>query len=366
MLNQVHPMPRHRWRDSLRIAGAVAIKDLGESVRNRTALSFVLTAIFLMLMYRLLPFVSGSDATVVRLVDPSGGVSLAAALEQSDALELATYDSFDDMANRLRGSDFPELGLVAGEHGAPDGPLALTAYVMYWVSDADAADLVARVSSTAAEQLGRPVDIALAEEPIYATTGGTGPTFLFALTIAIVVLFVGLGLVPALMLEEKKEGTLDALLTSPATATTVTAGKAMAGLVMCLAAAAFSIVLYRHTIVQWPVVLLAVLGWSLVSVAAGLLVGSAISVRAQHQVALMVGLPLLAIPVFLIMMSELVPAWLSPLLAYFPSVAVAELLIMGGTPGLGPEIIIPRLAFIWGMALALLALVAVTIRRRSL
>lgn len=365
MLNQSHPMPRQRWRDSLRITGAVAAKDLGESVRNRTALSFVLTAIFLMVMYRLLPFASTSNATVVRLVDPSGGVSLAAALEQSDALELSTYDSFDEMASRLRGSDFPELGLAISEPVAADEPLALTGYVMYWVSDADAADLVARVASTATEQLGRPVEITLAEEPVYATTGGTGPTFLFALTIAIVVLFVGLGLVPALMLEEKKEGTLDALLTSPATATTVTLGKAVAGLVICLLAAAFAIVLYRHTIIQWPVVLMVVLGWSLLSVAAGLLVGSAISVRQQHQVALMVGLPLLAIPVFLIMMSDLVPAWLSPLLAFFPSVAVAELLIMGGTPGLGPEIIVPRLAFVWGLAFALLALVAVVVRRRS-
>ena len=365
MVDQSYPMPRRQWRDSLRITGAVAAKDLAESVRNRTALSFVLTAIFLMLMYRLLPFASSTSTTVVRLVDPYGGVSLATALEQSDALDVATFDSFDEMAGRLRGSDFPELGLVVSGPDMAGEPLELTAYVMYWVSDADAAELVAEVSTIAARQLGRPVEITLAEEPVFATTGGTGPTFLFALTVAIVVLYVGLGLVPALMLEEKKQGTLDVLLTSPATATTVTLGKAVAGLVMCLLAAAFAIVLYRHAIVQWPVVLLAVLGWSLVSVAAGLLVGSVVTVRQQHQVALMVGLPLLAIPVFLILMSDIVPAWLSSLLAFFPSVAMAELLIMGGTPGLGLDIIVPRLTFVWGLAIALLALVAFVVRRRS-
>lgn len=369
MLDHPLPLPRQSWRDKTRIIGAVAAKDLAESVRNKTALSFVLTAAFLLIMYRLLPYASSSSQPTVRLVDPTGNAALVAALEQSDALDVQPYDSTEVMIDRLRHSDFPELGLVlepgAAEQTPANAPLPLTAYIMYWVSDDDAADLVAQVAAVASEQLGRPVDIQLAEQRVYAAMGGSGPTFLFGLSVAIVVLFIGIGLVPALMMEEKKEGTLDVLLTSPATATTVTLGKALAGLVLCLAAGIFVIMLYRQTIVQWPVVLLAILGWSLFSVALGLLIGGMITLRQQHQVVMMTILPLLAIPVFLILMAGLVPDWLEPLLGFFPSVATAELMILAGTPGLALDITLPRLAFIWLSAVGLLAVVAYLVRRRS-
>lgn len=369
MLDHTLPVPRHIWRDRVRIIGAVAAKDLSESVRNKTGISFILTAIFLLVMYRLLPVIGAEAVPVVHIVEPAGSAALTLAFEQSDEVFAFTHDSYEVMVNRLRHSDVPELGLVleAGlaEQTPPDVPLPLTGYVMYWVGEEDAAALVDEVSTIAAAQLGRPVAITLAEERVYADTGGSGPSLLLGLSEAVVVLFIGVGLVPALMLEEKKEGTLDALLTSPATATTVTLGKALAGLVFCLAAGLFALVLYRNTIIQWPVVLLAILGWSLFSVALGLLVGTVATARQQLQVFLMTIIPVFAIPVFLILMPQLLPDWLGPLLQFLPSVSLAELLILSGTPNLTLEIVAPRLALIWGVALATLVAVAIAVRRRS-
>ncbi len=87
--------------------------------------------------------------------------------------------------------------------------------------------------------------------------------------------------IPHLMLEERQTKTMDALLTSPASPGQVVLGKALAGFFYILIIGGLALVLFSAFIVNWPMALVAFLGYALFAIGLGLLVGSFITSSKQ-------------------------------------------------------------------------------------
>lgn len=362
---EMHPRTRP---NGARIVGAIAAKDLSQLVRNRTLLSTVLTTLFLLAFYRFLPLLANEAEPAVLIYDPAGTSALTAAIDASDELRAYVYDAPGTVPALLQHGDVPELGLVLPDdiedQLARGGPLHLNGQINYWVSEREAAELTGQVAAVLSAELGRPVTISVDEGRVYADADGSGLPFILALSLIVAILMVGLGAVPLLMLEEKQTRTLDALLVSPATPTHVTLGKAVAGLALAGAAAAITLLIYRPVVVQWGLALAAVFGWALWAIALGLLAGSLIQTRQQQQTAMMVLFIPLLLPVFLLVMIDLLPAWLPPYLRLLPSAASMDLLRMTGMAALPMADVAWRLGIVYGTAVLLILAVAWAVRRQ--
>ena len=137
---------------------------------------------------------------------------------------------------------------------------------------------------------------------------------------------MGVQLVPTLIFEEKQTKTMDALLVSPASISQVVVGKALAGLFYVLVSAGVMFAINWAGVVHWEVALLFVLGIGVFSVGVGLVLGSFFE-RQQDVASLTVLLLVVFIgALFVDMLGLDMPAVVQAMLAWVPSVALAEIL----------------------------------------
>jgi len=131
-------------------------------------------------------------------------------------------------------------------------------------------------------------------------------------------------LVPALMLEEKRTKTLDALLVSPASAGQVVLGKALAGLFYALLGGGLFFALNWAYVTNWGLALLAFLGCAMFSIGLALAMGSLIRSQ-QHMVIWMLPVMfVLIIPAFFSQEPNLAPG-LKAVFSWLPTSALVRI-----------------------------------------
>jgi ABC-type Na+ efflux pump permease subunit len=354
--------------NDLRVIWAIAIKDIVDAVRNRVTLGALVSVLFLVGIYRVLPALQSLDEPPNVLAYDAGNSALIAYLENSRAIELWTgYRSETHMQEKLADGDVPELGLVIpadfDQALASDREAALQGYVMYWVSEDDTAELKRYVEGEVSRLLGRPVSIQLEGNVVYMQPASRGVGLLAGLGIGLVVLIIGVSLVPHLILEEKQGKTMDVLLVSPAGPFHVTVAKAIAGLFYAAVAVGVALALNHRLVTQWWLAALATLWGALFSIALGLLLGSLFETRQQLMLWAWMVIASLLIPMFLTVMQALLPAWLIALLRWVPSVALFDLLRVSFSNQASFGLYGPQLALLLACAAVLLALLAWRVRR---
>jgi hypothetical protein len=159
------------WGD-LRIIWAITAKDLLDALKSKATLSILLSALFVLVIYQLLPkWERGSNLPAVLVYD-AGASNLLAALKRSPNLDVYTgYTSQDQLERRLVAGDIPELAMTippAFDESLERGePLPLQGYVQHWVSEADAARLRAQAEGEITRLAGQPVTIHLEGNLVY-------------------------------------------------------------------------------------------------------------------------------------------------------------------------------------------------------
>jgi len=357
------------WRDSVRIIWAITAKDIVEAVKNKNTLTVIITSLFMLLVYRGLPVLESRGEPTNLLVYDAGESALVAFLENSQAVNVYTYPSEEDMKRYLANGLVPELGLVIPQDfdriieagGAPD----LQGYVMHWVDEETAAELKLTTEAEISRLVGVPVLIR-SQGNIVSTlpdSGGIGVNagfgFIFAITM------IGLSMIPHLILEEKHSRTLSALLVSPASEWHVVAAKALTGLVYCALTSAIAAVVFYPVIVHWWLTFLALLCGSLFTIAIGLLLGAMIENRGQLTLLAWVFIIPLLIPVFLSLLDDLVPEMVINFSRVIPTVVTFNLLrtSFAGEFPLGRSLL--QLAWIVALAGGVLLVITWLIRRRD-
>ncbi len=355
-------------RLDLRIIGAIAAKDILDGVRNKVLLQTVVTVFAMIAFYKALPIVTGRSEVPQLTVFDAGNSALTLDLQHSTNVEARRVSSLLDMQRFVAMGGTPELGLVipAGFDAAVAAGerLELDVYVQHWVRDAAAEQLASRVQAQVAALVGKPVGLNLNGHWVYPPLDSIGPHTWASFSMTLMLVLIGLGLTPQLMIEEKRTHTLEALLASPASSSQVVLGKAIAGMVYCLACGAVVLAFNAGLIVQWPFAILAACCGSLLAVAVGLWFGVTVEVvQSLRMWVSAVVIPLFVLPVVASFMAMDLPQAVNAVVRWFPSVALSRLFVLSMSNQAPLAEYGPDLALILGPAAIALAAVAWRLRR---
>jgi len=312
-------------RDDLRIVGALASKDIVDALKNRTTLTIFLTVIFLVALYRFMPILRAGNVLPMVVIYSPEQTQLEASLDNRSDLDLQLVKTMEDMKAYVAGEDFAVLGLEipAGFDEALESsdPIEVDGYLASWIGEDEIAETRAFFEQRLAEIAGRPVTINLDGNTVYMRPNTYGQAFFAAGSMIVAVLMVGISLTTQLILEEKQTKTMDALLVSPATAWTVVIGKALSGLFYCLVVGGIVLVIYSNLVTHWWLAILLLVAGSLFAVSLGLLLGTVIELQSQIRLYTFILYQPLLLPVFLIMLSDLLPPPLLTVFRWIPTVA---------------------------------------------
>ena len=319
------------WREDLRIILAITSKDLLDAVKSKTTLSILISALFIVVVYQVLPKFENPGGLPVMLIYDAGESQLLPALKRSPNLNVYTgYTSQAQVERKLAGGDIPELALTIPpgfDQGLDRGePPPIEGYVQHWVSDSDAAQLKAQAEQEITRLAGQPVTIHLEGNLVYPTPDSGGRSFLTSLAILIAIILIGLGIAPHLLIEEKQTRTMDALLVSPARSSHLVIAKALTGLFYCLLAAVVVLALNANLVLHWGLAIAAVILSCLFAVSVGLLLGSLVGSRQVLPIWSMVALTVLMLPLFLAIMKDLLPPAAGVIFDWIPTVMLARVL----------------------------------------
>lgn len=353
--------------EHLRIIWAIAAKDIADAIKNKTTLSVIISILFLMIMYQVLPeFENGNPLPRLVLYD-QGSAEVVAELDASPRSDLVEADSQNWMEAYIAHRDFVVLGLVLPRSfdGMIEGTnsIELEGYVIHWASDDDAAELRTFFEGELGGLVGRDVTINLSGNTVYTRPDSRGMPFLISVMMVLALTIIGISLVPNLMLEEKATKTIDTLMVSPASGWQLVMGKAVSGVFYCMLALAIAFAFNTALITHWWLAILAGVCGSLFVVSLGLLLGSAVEVRQQLILWGWVALVPLIIPVFLSLLTDLLPSGVIAALRWIPTVALAKVFRVSFTEHALLSDFGSDLALVLGFTALILVAVVLVIRR---
>jgi ABC-2 type transport system permease protein len=355
-----------RLRAGWRIVWAITAKDLWEGFRNKNAMGVIVSALFVVAMYRYLPALTGSGDPLRVLLHDEGDSAVVPVLENSPAIRVYPLPSAEDVEQALaEDGDVNKFGLVIpvdyDQVVATGGEPVLTGYVMGWMSESEVREVEQIVEGEISAMTG--VSVKIDERRVELLPNGVGGGLMPALGMVFVSLMIGIMVPTHLMLEEKQEETLSALLVSPATAGQVVLGKALTGLAYAVLGVGLALALNQRLVNHWGLVVLVTIPGALFGVALGLLLGSLLENRQQVMLWAWVLLVPLTIPMFLSIMPEIIPATLVTVFRAIPTVALFDLFRMtfAGTVTMGDWG--PRLLVLLGWTVVPLGAVVWILRR---
>jgi ABC-type Na+ efflux pump permease subunit len=345
--------------DHIRIIWAITAKDLSDAIKNKNVLGVIIPALFVIVFYRFMPAITADDGPPALLVyDAGGNPAMMSLLEDSPAVDFYSYESEEQMLYYLSNGQQPEMGLVfpAGfDHDVKtDQSLALQGYMLHFFTDEQVFELQRYMQDEFEYLLEQPVDISIEHIQLQPDTHGI--TILASMGFGFMILMVGMIAIPHMMLEEKTNKTLDAILISPASSLHVIVAKALTGLIYTLIVYGIGLFLFRSVIVHWGLALLAGLMGALFAISLGLLLGVLVGTRQQLVLWAWVGLVPVFLPMMLSFMDDLLPQWLLLMVKWVPSSALMRTLRSSMVDVLPAEYYLPQLILLLVSAVFVLAI----------
>ena len=357
-----------QFGQGMRVASAIALKDIADSLKNKTLLSTMMTVLFLLTFYRVLPILGQRDDPLQVALYDEGNPRLVMALDKAEDIDLRMAESREEMERRIGRDNSLVLGLVlpAGLETAADPtvPIVLSGYVDHWVKENPAAEARSLVEDRLAGTLGQPVRIELETDTVFSRADG-GNAFSTSLGMTITLAIVGLMIIPSLILEEKQSRTMDALLVSPATMGHLVLGKALAGLFYCLAGALVVTAFGIGFIVRWDVWIVATMCGSIFAVAAGLLLGSLVEIRQQLSLWSFVLIQPIIVSVVATYLGSALPEWVGKVSYWLPMGALYTTWSAALTGGASLATVAAELALAIAYAAVLMVGVTLVLRRSA-
>ena len=364
-LNEKVSMP---LKEKMRVVLAITAKDMLEGIRNKTTLTVVVMSILMIIMYRFLPVISGTDPTRVFLYEAGESETLVD-LEYSTDIEVRLSPSLEAMKRRIGDGSEPELGLVIPSDFDARVALGeipeLQGYVVQWLTQDEAEQLVAQTEDAILTETGLDVRIILDAGWIDPAVDNDGTAFTASLATIFTLCMLGISFIPQLMIEEKSSRTLDALMVSPASSGMLVVSKLLTGIGYGLMLGIPSLLIYGKVIQHWGVAGLAILTGTMFSVSIGLLLGTVLSTRQQLMAWGWAAIIPLMFPPFLIVMEELIPGWLIRLMPWVPTVAMSMLIRASAAAQIPPILVLRYLAIILVWTGLVLGVTVSLIRRRD-
>jgi ABC-type Na+ efflux pump permease subunit len=313
--------------DNLYIVWTIASKDILDALKNRLVITLIVVTGLVLLLPKLLPLIFEQPATTLPVYDP-GRSRLVTDLRKDPRFSVQNVSTLQEMNDIICNSVFPVIGLAvpaeidlllaAGEQ------LQLTGYAC-WDHRFQVGALGSQLQEQLSQSLGQPVRIDVDSHIVYPPANSGLSLGLVTLNSVIMLLIIGIFLVPHLLFEEKQTKTMDALLVSPAGIGQVVAGKALAGFFYVLVAAGVAFAINWVQVTHWGVAILFILSGGTFAVAVGLVLGSFFKTQQDIVGWMMVILLVLISAMFVKMIGLEISPFVQVLLAWVPSVALAEM-----------------------------------------
>jgi ABC-2 type transport system permease protein len=179
----------------------------------------------------------------------------------------------------------------------------------------------------------------------------------------LVLTMLGMLIVVHLMIEEKQTQTIDALLVSPASPLQILLGKAVAGVVYSLIGVLAVYALNAAYITNWGLALCAGLCGALFTVGLGLLLGTIFESRQQLTLWGFLLMNVLLLPMFLVIMDDLLPPAVVKVMHSVPTSVIAWLVRASFPPQVPIGELLTRLGYTLAWAAGVFALGAWRVRR---
>ena len=354
---------------NLRIISAIAMKDIVDALMNKKIMSSVFSSILLVVFFRFLPVIEGGDVLPRLAVYDAGESAVITQLEQSLEFDFYEFASQEQVEDYVADRDVVVIGVVLpGNFDTPinsESQIELDAYVAHWPSDTDIQESVLFFEDQLSVITGKEITVNIEDHTVYTRPSSRGPAFYSSVSFVLIFMLVGLSVIPNLMIDERKNKTMDALMVSPASNTQIVIGKAIAGLVYCLFGLVVMVLVYSALITQWWLAILVIVVGSLFAVSLGLLLGSLVEVRQQLLLWTFIILVPLLVPVFFVTATKLFSDRLISIMAWIPTVVLVNLLKLSYMNQAPLADLLPRLGFVIGITALIFGLVVWVVRRQD-
>jgi ABC-type Na+ efflux pump permease subunit len=359
------------FRAALRIVLAIAAKDIREAYRNRLILSLLLGMAFIAINGAILPMLINWRSLPTAVVFDEGRSAAVRALAARDDSRVIISLSRGEMEAEVVQSLGTCLGLVIppdfDQRLQAGGEIDLEGAAAHWADEGKLAQIIALFEGRLGGSASAEVRIIPAAGRLYPTVESGGMGLVNLIAQFMVLIAVGFGVVPLLLVEEKEAHTMDVLSVSPAEGWHILAGKTLAGFAYCLATGLVIALLNLQLIVHWELLALTILLGSFFVVSAGLLIGT---LAGSPTSAAFWGSPLILISVLPVVLqlfqNDSWPAWLTAVLPWLPMSVILRLFrlaVAGDSPA---RMVWQAVAVLGGTAAALyLAVVWLTRRREN-
>lgn len=268
--------------DHLFVAWTIALKDIGDALRNKNSRTNILLIAGLVVFFywgtTIRPWDRSVDVVVYDQTQ-TGSLPQEVVLEDGHTLAFYAASSLRDMETKM---GYKQLGIVlpadfyklleAGEEPILQGHIL-------WVQRSKAAELESKYSGMFTELFNHPVRVSIGNNVVVPSPGVQASTVHF--TILLATFWTAVALIPQLMLEEKQARTMDALMVSPAGPGQIVLGKALAGLFYVLLGGGLYFALHWAYITNWTLAIFAFVASAAFGIGLALAMGNFISSSQQ-------------------------------------------------------------------------------------
>lgn len=358
---------KKKTMDGLRIITAIATKDILDAFKNKTIITLILAVLMLLLLSQAMPLLSKiRNIPHVAVYDERESKQFEGA-ESSDELIVYHLGSTAEIEQVVAEGSGVALGIVipAGFDKLVEGHSAveLEGYVASWANPSDVESARKAFEDEFSAITGSLVRVEI-QNVVHPGLDTDGQPFTVALTLVIATMLITVIVVPHLIIEEKENKTLELLLISPATTNQVILGKALAGMVYGLTAAAVVLLVSPRMVENWGLAALTIVAGALFAVALGLLLG--LLFDNLQNLNLWTGLLFLVLIIPLILVNFNNPNWpefIQTLFSYLPSVAMGQIARASFSDIIDPSNLWPNLLVLIAFSGLLYGLIILQVRR---
>jgi ABC-type transport system involved in cytochrome c biogenesis permease component len=320
---------------NLRIVLAIAWKDILEGWKNKIILTSILTAIFLVAFYTYLPDLTrGDELPLLVIYDPEEYI------ENKDTVNLTDFNHRVESEENiffyeLRDHETPVIGVKLEQdphQSKSTSPLILQGYTPYWMNSAQVESIKSSAEVALQSVLNTSVRINTDGNIVYPIMDNHpyGKTFVATAGLLVQLALLGLSMAPQLIVEEKENQTLQAIIVSPANFMHFILGKTLAVLFYTTLTTIIGLIFVGPLVIHWGLVLLSLFIGMSTLILPGILLGVLLKSKGQIQIWIWVMFIPIILPIFFSIV-RILPKWLMNIIDWWPTVALARLLRAGFT-----------------------------------
>lgn len=318
-------------RSDLRIILAIAWKDLIDGWKNKIIITGILTSLFLVIFYNYMPeLTEGNEPPVLAIFYENENTSIGD-FEYSPNYKIYTTTNFDTFQEIIRGMEAPGLGIVISEtFQSGTRPIDLQTYVPYWMAPKQISELTRSVELELTSYWDQPVNLVTNGNIVYQVMESKefGKNFIATAGLILGMILMGLSMAPQLIIEEKDNKTIQAVIVSPASLGHFIAGKALAVLFYTSLVTGIGLIFIRSLVLNWALMLLALFVGMITVILPGILIGVLLQTKQQVSIWIWVLMIPTIFPLFFSIV-RILPETLMMIIDWWPTVALYRLIQSG-------------------------------------